>query len=180
MLKKQNPPPQNTLLDRLKSPEITQKLIPEILDKLGRSRFFGDFTSEDVKQLYPFMPLYLADPGETLMQEGETDDFMMFIIEGRVKIVKTDTRGENRPMGTIGPGGSLGEMSMIDGEPRFATCIVSEPTMFAVLSRDSMSRIMEEAPELGAKILLQMVMLLSKRLRTISGDLLHHLENTFV
>src|SRR5690606_21983212 len=147
--------------------------------KLSRSPFFGDFTSEDVMRLYPYMPLYQAEVGEILMKEGETDDFMIFLIEGSVKIIKTDARGQDRPMGIIGPGGALGEMSMIDGESRFATCTVVEPVTFAVLSRDSMSRIMKEAPQLGCKVLLQMVMLLSKRLRTISGDLLHHLESYF-
>jgi CRP-like cAMP-binding protein len=67
---------------------------------------------------------------------------------------------------------TLGEMSMIDGEPRFATCMAIEPTTVAVLTRDDMRRIIEDAPRLGTKILLNLMTLLSQRLRRTSAKLL--------
>jgi CRP-like cAMP-binding protein len=103
---------------------------------------------------------------------------MLFIIEGRVNIVKTDSHGERRPMTIVGPGGTLGEMSMIDGEPRFASCIALEATTFSVFSRDSMVKIILEEPGLGSKILIKLVTLLSQRLRATSSDLLQYLERS--
>jgi CRP-like cAMP-binding protein len=69
---------------------------------------------------------------------GDVDDYMLLIIQGKVDIVKTDKRGVIQAMTSVGPGMTLGEMSMIDGEPRFATCVATEPTVFAVLHRDEM------------------------------------------
>ena len=63
-------------------------------------------------------------------------------------------------------------MSMIDGEPRFATCIAAETSVFGVLSRDDMVRIVLEKPSLGAKILIKLVTMLSQRLRQTSAELL--------
>ena len=71
-------------------------------------------------------------------------------------------------VGEIGPGDTLGEMSMIDGEPRFATCVAVEPSLIAVLSRDALAIIILEQPMLGAKILMQLSVMLSQRLRQTS------------
>ena len=38
---------------------------------------------------------------------------------------------------------------MIDGEPRFATCVAVEPTLVAVLDRENLARIIVEQPLLG-------------------------------
>jgi len=67
-------------------------------------------------------------------------------------------------------------MSMIDGEPRFATCIAAEPAMIAVLDRESLARIIVEQPLLGAKILMELVLMLSQRLRVTSQRLLGLLD----
>ena len=81
-------------------------------------------------------------------------------------------------MTSVGPGATLGEMSMIDGEPRFATCIAIDTTTIAVFGRNSMVKIIMEEPALGAKILIKLVTLLSQRLRETSVSLLQHLERS--
>ena len=58
----------------------------------------------------------------------------------------------------VEPGRTLGEMSMIDGEPRFATCVAVEPTLVAVLDRENLARIIVEQPLLGAKLLMELVL----------------------
>jgi CRP-like cAMP-binding protein len=67
-------------------------------------------------------------------------------------------------------------MSMIDGEPRFATCIAVEPCLIAVLDRESLARIIVEQPLLGAKVLMELVLMLSHRLRATSQRLLGLLD----
>jgi CRP-like cAMP-binding protein len=67
-------------------------------------------------------------------------------------------------------------MSMIDGEPRFATCVATEPSLIAVLDRESLARIIVEQPLLGAKVLMELVLMLSHRLRATSQRLLGLLD----
>src|SRR5215216_6257009 len=143
-------------------------LAQQIFDMIGHSKFFSDFSRDDVQMLSQFMQVYRAEPGNMIIREGDVDDYMLLIIQGKVDIVKTDKRGVIQAMTSVGPGMTLGEMSMIDGEPRFATCIAIEPTTFAVLSRDAMVRIILEEPALGAKLLIKLVTLLSQRLRQTS------------
>lgn len=165
-------------LGKLKCLGSANNMVEALLEMLGRSKFFEDFTLDDILKLSQFMMVYRADPGDTIIREGDTDDYMLFILEGRINIVKTDAHGERRPMTTVGPGATLGEMSMIDGEPRFATCIAIDATTFSVFARDSMVRIIMEEPHLGAKILIKLVTLLSQRLRDTSSSLLHYLERS--
>ena len=65
---------------------------------------------------------------------------------------------------------------MIDGEPRFATCRTTQATTFGVLTRDNMAKIILEHPQLGSKILVKLVTMLSARLRQTSARLLQYLE----
>lgn len=169
---------ENEPLQKLKCLGNAQKMVPRLFEMIGHSKFFVDFTQENVEQLTSYMKAYKAEPGDLIIREGDVDDFMLFIIEGRVNIVKTDSHGERRPMTIVGPGGTLGEMSMIDGEPRFASCIALEATTFSVFSRDSMVKIILEEPGLGSKILIKLVTLLSQRLRATSSDLLQYLERS--
>ena len=148
----------------------------EIYALVGRSPFFAEFSREDIALLAGYMIVYRAQAGEAIIRESEGGDFMLLIIEGAVDIFKKGSSGEQQHMTNVGPGMTLGEMSMIDGEPRFATCIATEPTAFAVLHRDDMAKIILDHPSLGSKILVKLVSMLSARLRQTSGRLLQYME----
>jgi CRP/FNR family cyclic AMP-dependent transcriptional regulator len=172
------PPPTNQLLQQLKALGAATSMVDVILDLLGHTQFFDDFTHDDILKLAPYLQLYRAGPGDMIIREGDRDDYMLFLLKGRINIVKTDEDGQRRPMTSVGPGATLGEMSMIDGESRFATCIAMDVTTFAVFGRDGMVRIIMEHPALGAKILIRLVTLLSQRLRETSTNLLHYLQRS--
>ena len=67
-------------------------------------------------------------------------------------------------------------MAVIDGEKRFATCIASEPTVLAVLTRDALVQIIDNEPKLGAKILVQLLAMMSEHLRETGGKLVGYLR----
>jgi len=101
---------------------------------------------------------------------------MLMLIEGKVEVLKRDRWNTPQLIAVVEAGKTLGEMSMIDGEPRFATCVAAEQTVLAVLNRESLARIIVEQPMLGAKILMELVLMLSQRLRSTSGRLLQLLD----
>jgi len=76
---------------------------------------------------------------------------------------------------TVQAGRGLGEMSMVDKEPRSATVIVVEPAVLAVLTQESFALITRDKPALAANILLKIAQLLSQRLRYTSGVLVDYL-----
>jgi CRP-like cAMP-binding protein len=167
---------QNALLPTFEHLGEGTALAQQIFEMIGHSRFFADFTREDVQRLTGFMQVYRAEPSQVIIREGDIDDYMVLIIQGNVDIVKADSHGKQQQMTTVGQGAMIGEMSMIDGEPRFASCVALEPVTFAVISRDSIVQIILEEPSLGSKVLIKLVTLLSQRLRKTSSNLLHYLE----
>ena len=122
------------------------------------------------------MDVYQAPLGTEIIREGDGGDFMLMILEGRVEVHKRDRWNAQQLLASVEAGRTLGEMSMIDGEPRFATCVAAEPTVLAVLDRENLARIIVEQPMLGAKILMELVLMLSQRLRTTSGRLLQLID----
>jgi len=143
---------------------------------VGRSQFFAEFTREDMDALASYMHIYRAKPQTTILQEGDLGDFMLMIIDGEVDIYKTNLLGGQQYLTSVRTGATLGEMSMIDGAPRFATCIALRNTTLGVLTRDNMARIIHDQPGLGAKILIKLVTQLSQRLRQTSAQLLQYLK----
>ena len=135
-----------------------------------------NFSPAEVRLLSHFMGVYRAQPGVEILREGEGGDFMLMLIEGRVEVQKRDRWNASQLIAVVEAGKTLGEMSMIDGEARFATCVAGERTLIAVLDREALARIIVEQPLLGAKILMELVLMLSQRLRATSQRLLGLLD----
>ncbi|HEY6239996.1 MAG TPA: cyclic nucleotide-binding domain-containing protein [Burkholderiales bacterium] len=140
------------------------------------SPLFENFNLGEIRALSGFMHVYRTEPGAEIIREGEAGDFMVFLIEGGIEVFKQDRWNAPRLIAVIAPGQSFGEMSMIDGEPRFASCIAADSCVISVLSRDSLARIILEQPSLGAKILMELVLMLSQRLRLTSSKLLGYMD----
>jgi CRP/FNR family transcriptional regulator, cyclic AMP receptor protein len=134
------------------------------------------FSLSEVSTLAHFMDVYRAEATMEIIHEGDGGDFMLMLLEGRVEVLKRDRWNTPQLLATVDAGRTLGEMSMIDGEARFATCTAAERTLLAVLDRESLARIIVEQPLLGAKILMELVLMLSQRLRATSQRLLGLLD----
>jgi CRP/FNR family cyclic AMP-dependent transcriptional regulator len=134
------------------------------------------FSLTEVSTLAHFMDVYRAEPAVEVIREGDGGDFMLMLVEGKVEVLKRDRWNTPQLLASVEAGRTLGEMSMIDGEARFATCVAAEATLIAVLDREALARIIVEQPLLGAKILMELVLMLSQRLRATSQRLLGLLD----
>ena len=148
------------------------KFAAQIHALIPKCTLLENFAPAEVKLLAHFMEVYRAEPAVEVIREGDGGDFMLMIIEGKIEVHKRDRWNTPQLLAVVEAGRTLGEMSMIDGEARFATCIAAEPALIAVLDRESLARIIVEQPMLGAKILMELVLMLSQRLRTTSARLL--------
>src|SRR5712691_5911961 len=166
-------PPQLAHLDYLGD---ATKFASQLHALIPRCALLENFSPAEVLQLAHFMEMYRAEPGVEIIQEGDGGDFMLMIVEGKVEVQKRDRWNTPQLLAVVEAGRTLGEMSMIDGEARFATCIAVEPTLIAVLDRENLARIIVEQPLLGAKILMELVLMLSQRLRMTSQRLLGLLD----
>ena len=148
------------------------KFAAQIHALIPKCTLLENFSPEEVRLFAHFMHVYRGEPGMEIIREGDGGDFMLMIVEGQVEVHRRDRWNTQQLLAVVEAGRTLGEMSMIDGEARFATCIAVAPALIAVLDRENLARIIVEQPLLGAKILMELVLMLSQRLRATSQRLL--------
>jgi len=150
--------------------------VQRIFEIIQHIDLFEGFEEDEIEQLASYMVCYRAPAGAEIIRESDPGDFMLMIIEGTVEIMKKDATGLPARIGNAGPGKTLGEMSLIDGEPRFASCIATSELVFAVLDRERLSDVIAADPKIGVKMLMELLMLLNQRLRVVSKQLMQCLE----
>lgn len=160
------------LYANLESLGAATAFVDEILDIVESVPLFQGLDTEEIRTIAQFMPCFGAPSGETLLREGEPGDYLLLLLTGQAQVWKRDGKGQDRKITLVTPGTTLGEMSLIDGQPRFATCITTMPVDFAVLRRDDFSRLLETAPRLCAKFMLLLLQIMTQRLRETSNRML--------
>ena len=150
--------------------------VERILEIIEHIQLFEDFEAAEITALAGYMTCYKAPMGTEIIREGEVGDFMLLILDGTLEVVKKDSQGLPARIGMAGSGKTLGEMSVIDGEPRFASCVALTDVQFAVLDREGLTRIITEEPKIGIKLLMEFLMLLNQRLRMTSSRLVQCME----
>lgn len=150
--------------------------IDDVYEALEGAPLFDRFSQNEVAALCQFMHCFAAPRGGKLLAEGDEGDYAIIILTGNVDVRKLGENGESVTIANVSFGSSLGEMSLIDGERRFASCIATEPTDFAVFTRDDLNEMLVMHPRLANKFLIRLMQILVGRLRA-TGNLL--LSNYF-
>lgn len=163
--------------ERRQHPQSGAASSDRIAALLENAQMFKDLEWPQIQALSNYVQVYRAAPGAVLFREGDRGDFMCVVLEGKLEIHKEDNRQVDKTVTTILPGRSLGEMTIVDGEPRSATVVVVAPSILAVLTQENFLQIMRDKPALSAKLLLKIAQLLSQRLRLTSGILVDYLES---
>jgi CRP-like cAMP-binding protein len=151
---------------------------------LQLSPLLRDFNAEEADQLGASMLLVRARPGQLLIEEGEVSDWMLLLLSGTVDVAKRKAGFDAQPqdagamtrLAVLKEGAVLGEMSMLDGEPRYASCWAVGEVEAAVLTRAAVGRLITTQPAVGAKLLVKLTQLLAQRLRNTSNQLVKALR----
>jgi CRP-like cAMP-binding protein len=103
------------------------------------------------------------DSGEVLMRQGEPSDSMYVIVQGRVGVDRSHPAllGPVR-LAELGAGETVGEMGLLDGEPRSATVTALEETRVLELTADVLAETLIQFPEVTRTLL----HILSNRIRS--------------
>lgn len=152
------------------------EFLPEIQSVMEKTPLFAGLDIQETGKLADLMYVYKAPAGATIVREGADGDFMFLIISGSVEVLRLNKKRYRARIGLASAGQCLGEMSMFDGEPRFASCVALEPTELAVLTRSALVLVLGDDLKLGNKILLKLVQLSSERLRQTTVQLVEQLE----
>jgi CRP-like cAMP-binding protein len=132
---------------------------------IGQGSLYEQLSRDDCALLCQFMHCFAAPRGAVLLEEGVEGDHLLLVLDGRVRVSKRDVAGRQVDLALVGAGNVLGEMSLIDGEHRFASCVAHEPVRFAVLTRADLNEMLFAHPRLGNKLLIWILQITIGRVR---------------
>jgi CRP-like cAMP-binding protein len=140
-------------------------------------------TPADARVVVRYMQPHRIEEGTTFIKEGDTrdTDFMMLILDGEVTVETiVVSRLEPVTVTVLGRGSLVGEMGLLDGEPRAASCTASSPLSCAILSRQALEALMEDNPLVAAKLMLAVALRIAARLRDNADKLKMYVQLTQV
>jgi signal transduction histidine kinase len=124
-------------------------------------KLFEGLEDSDLQALERGSRLRFFQPGQRIVQSGESGDGLYLIAQGRVGISARFQEDNQCALATLEAGNFFGEMSVLDGEPRSADAIAEQPTQVYFIPRDKLYEILERAP----RVALRMLRDFSRRLR---------------
>lgn len=140
-----------------------KELIYELKDEL---KIFHLLNKEELEQIVPYFEIVHYPAGTTLFNEGDPGDFIGFIVSGRLEVKKqTEFKGRQIVLALLSRGSFVGELSMVDEQPRSATVVASEDSELVILRREVLDSLMQTYPYIGIKILKGLNRFLAIRLR---------------
>lgn len=146
-----------------------------ILDLLAGVELFDGLDGPALRALASHMVRREFAAGEAVFREGDPGDWMGVLVSGEIHVCKEADARDTRVVAVESRRRAIGEMALVDGEPRSATCIAAKPSSLLALSRDSYRRLASERPALALEVLHRVARLISRRLRATSGRLVEHL-----
>ena len=131
-------------------------------------------TREEAVCIVSLMRLVHYPASATLFSAGDAENaaYMLMVLEGDVSV---DTgavgRGPRVDISVMGPGSMLGELSLIDGSPRSATCTAVSAVTAAGLSAGGFQRLAEQFPKVAFKLAVYIARVAADRLRALTEQL---------
>jgi len=106
-----------------------------------------------------------------VFQEGDTGDFLLIILRGRVKVTLLGDRGAETIVSILEPPGLLGEIALLDDAPRSATVMTLVTTEFLQMNRGPFRQMLSEHPAIALKVMSRLAGALrdaNEQIRTLS------------
>lgn len=154
--------------------ENKSSLVGQIADMLMESSLFNGFPAAELRTVARYFGSSEVGKGEVIFNEGDAGTLMCIINSGDVSVLKSDSEGNNIEMAVLRSGRVFGEMAALDGERRSATCIAATNCVLLTLSKDSLDKMLLEAPKTTARLIRAVAVSLSRRLRMADGKLVDH------
>jgi glycine/D-amino acid oxidase-like deaminating enzyme len=155
-----------TLQQHLWLPIVAETATVQITGPAGRGRSthgmaaesltafesFRKFSQEEAHGLLRLMRRWDLLKGTVIFTEGSPGGTCFVIVEGAVD-VSINAHGQQQRLATLDAGGVFGQMSLIDGVPRSATCSVRADAVLLEIEREPCERLLRSGSALALKFL---------------------------
>ena len=119
--------------------------------------------------------------GTVFIREGDAEGtgFMVLVLDGEVTVENiVVSRVSPITVTVLGAGSMHGELGLIDGLPRSASCTASSDLQCVILTREAMLQLLTDDPKMGAKLMIAIAMRVAGRLRDNTQKLKKYVQLT--
>jgi diguanylate cyclase (GGDEF)-like protein len=165
---------------RLASPEelvrrghASERSAAQRLKQLADLPLLRSLPIEHLRTLAESSETEIFQPGEAVVRQGEPGDSLYLVMHGRVEVLarsEHDGVATESVVASLFEGDAVGELSVLDGLPRSATCVAAVRTICVRLDRDELRTAMRRDWELGERLLA----VVAQRLRRADTLLAEH------
>ena len=130
-------------------------------DVLRAVPLFAGMTDRSLTSIAELAREATYDPASVIVREGEPGESFVVIVKGGATVDQ-----DGRTVNLLGPGDFLGEIALIDGGPRTATVIATEPIAALVIDRTGFQRLMDQHPVVRHDLVIALTQRLRQRAPT--------------
>jgi len=117
-------------------------------DFLARAPLFARLGRRSLRKLAGLCVPRDFEPGAVVISEGDTGLGLFVVVSGKVEVTKGE--GDNAlRLAVMERGDLLGEMALIDDQPRSASAVALEATRCLLITRNSFQTLTEKDPEIA-------------------------------
>jgi serine phosphatase RsbU (regulator of sigma subunit) len=140
---------------------------------LNQIPLFSTLSAEDLEEIGQTMRMKRLDDGAMLFNEDDVGTQFYIVMLGELEIIKAMGTPEERLLSVQGPGGFVGEMSLLGGsDTRTASVRARGFTALMELRKERFEDLLQRRPSLG----LEMLNVLSERLRAADESTITDLQ----
>jgi len=111
-----------------------------------------------------------AGAGDYLLHKGSPSRSILLVEDGEIEIID-ESLGDMVVLGSVGPGGVVGEVGFVDGQPRTHHVRAATACRVRRLTRDALLGLGQSDPRLFAKVSLALAELMARRFRAVLAEL---------
>jgi CRP-like cAMP-binding protein len=121
----------------------------EVVEILAGVPLLGALTKRQLKAVAKAASEVHYEPDEVILRELDTGQHLVAITSGTAKVVRN-----GRTLAKVGKGDVIGEMAIIDGEPRSASVVANSAVEGIAIYRTAFRKLLDEHPTMCSKLLL--------------------------
>lgn len=129
---------------------------------------------EEARVVVRYMTARWIAADTTFIREGDAggSGFMALLVEGDVVVERVNV-SQTAPVTirVLGPGSLIGEIGLVDKEPRSASCTAATDIWCAILTREGIETMIARDPMVAARLLLGVSAHIAERLRDTNRQL---------
>ena len=133
-------------------------------DLLAGISVFSSLGADDLDRLVEITTLKQLQAKQTLFRKGDTAVALYGVMKGRLKASAAGADGKEVVFGLMDPGEVIGEIALLDSEPRSATVVAMEKAELLCLDRRDFLPFLEKHPGVA----IELAAVLASRLRKLS------------